>query len=399
MPLVPPIPPALPVEGPLAGSVRLRLHRPEDVDDVWLMCQDAAAQAWTTIPVPYEHRHAVEFCSTRQSVWATGTYFTLAVEWEGRVSGALSLRPDGAGAAEVGFLIAPWARGRGVGGAAVRALLHWAFATLDLAVVQWRAGVGNWPSRRLAWSCGFHVDARVPALLDRRGVRQDAWLGWLRRGDAMRPAHPWLETPTLAGTTRAGAGVVLRPPAETDAEWVREACADAVNQYWLPLLPSPYTLDDARAFLVGCGEDAALARAVHWAVTAPKSGDRGPGDRGPGDGGPDGGEPGLLGFVTLRCSLADGTGEVGYWTHPDGRRRGVTTAATRLAARHAVIAAEDGGLGLRRVLLRAAEGNTGSQRVAIGAGFRHVGTDRLAERLRDGTELDMLRFDLLATEV
>ncbi len=93
------------------------------------------------------------------------------------------------------------------------------------------------------------------------------------------------------------------------------------------------------------------------------------------------------------------TGEVGYWVHPDARRRGVATRAVRAVTRHALLGLDEGGLGLRRVLLRVAEGNTASEGVARAVGFTRVGRDRDAARTGAGRVVDHLRFDLLAEEM
>ena len=95
----------------------------------------------------------------------------------------------------------------------------------------------------------------------------------------------------------------------------------------------------------------------------------------------------------------DGTGgEVGYWTHPQARGRGVTTEAVRLAVRHAFVPRADGGLGRRRLRLNVADGNDASRAVALHCGFVEVGRDRSAERLGDGSYVDLLRHDLLEAE-
>jgi len=91
-------------------------------------------------------------------------------------------------------------------------------------------------------------------------------------------------------------------------------------------------------------------------------------------------------------------GEIGYWTHPDARGRGVMSEAVRLAMRHAFIPREDGGLGRRRLRLNAAAGNSASQHIARANGFVEVGRDRQAEPLGDGTFADLVRFDVLADE-
>ncbi len=93
------------------------------------------------------------------------------------------------------------------------------------------------------------------------------------------------------------------------------------------------------------------------------------------------------------------SGEIGYWVHPDARRRSVATRTLRAVARHGLLPLDDGGLSLERVLLRVARGNHASHGVARSAGFTEVGCDRLAERLRDGRREDLVRYDLLAEEL
>jgi len=74
--------------------------------------------------------------------------------------------------------------------------------------------------------------------------------------------------------------------------------------------------------------------------------------------------------------------ELGYWSHPDARGRGVTTEAVDLALRYVFSPA----LGLRRMTVRAAVGNTASRRVVERAGMRLVGVCRADELLPSGPE-------------
>jgi RimJ/RimL family protein N-acetyltransferase len=259
----------------------------------------------------------------------------------------------------------------------LRLLLPWAFETLGLDVVHWSAVAGNWASRRVAWSVGFRVEGTVRGWLPLRDDRADAWIGSLRRGDRLLPAHPWLSAPVIVLD-----GLRLRPHRPGDAVRIAEACSDPVTQHWLAQLPRPYGADDARAHLEQVREDAAAGRALFWAVADPRD------DRLLA-------EVGLFGLGVPAPRAC----EVGYWTHPDARGRGVMTAAVRAAARHALLPEPDGGLGLERVLLRAAEGNAASRAVAVRAGFLASGRDRRAELLRDGSVADLLRFDLVAGDL
>jgi RimJ/RimL family protein N-acetyltransferase len=358
------------------GEVTLRGFRTADTDAVVAYAGDAQVQRWTSVPSPYGRRDAQSFLATHADHWRRGGERGFAVETDGRWAGTLDLRPGPARVAEVGFGLAPWARGRGVMARALRLALAWGFEELRLDLVQWQAQVGNWASRRVAWAVGFDVEARLTGGLEHRGRRADSWYGVLRRGDPMRPRRPWLEPVRLAGRR-----VVLRAHRDDDAERMVQACRDPATQHWLPRLPRDYATTHARQHIERLRCDAAAGRVLAWAMADPDD------DR-------------LVGEIALALRDPDAGGpELGYWAHPDARGRGVTTEAARLAVRHAMLPWEDGGLGHRRVSLRAATGNRASQRVAEGAGMRRTGTDRATHILGDGTVSDDARFDIVASEL
>lgn len=65
-------------------------------------------------------------------------------------------------------------------------------AGLDLIRVGWEAYLGNWPSRRVAWRAGFRIEGAVRLhAVQREGLRRDAWIGTLLRGDPREPNEPW----------------------------------------------------------------------------------------------------------------------------------------------------------------------------------------------------------------
>ncbi len=368
-------------DGQHPDPIVLRPISTGDVEALVDQGRDPAMQRWTTVPFPYTRVDAEAFAARCAAGWADGSSLTLAVEslddlGVARFAGNVSLRPDGAGAADIGYALAPWARGRGVMSRAVRLVLGWGFAALELQVVHWQAHEGNWGSRRVAWACGFRVEGLVRGLLSARGVRYDGWIGSVVRGEALSTTATWLSVPDLVGER-----VVLRPWRETDVPRVAEACADVRTQAWLPQLPSPYTVSDAQWYVRSREEQHASARGLYWCV-ADADDDR------------------CLGSIAV-FGLAgpDPAPEVGYWTHPAERGRGVMTEAVRMVVRHAVIPAQDGGLGLARVTVRAASGNTASNAVAVAAGFTRTGVLRQGERLRDGTVDDFVLYDVLAAEV
>jgi RimJ/RimL family protein N-acetyltransferase len=367
-------------------AVTLRPHTAADVDACLELCSDPEMQQWTTVPVPYERRHAEQFVAGRAAEWEVDGDCTLAIEATDdddtrRFAGNISLRPNGTGAAEIGFSLAPWARGRGVMSRAVRLLLDWAFTPVEgggagQLVVHWKAHVGNWDSRRVAWACGFRVEGTVRGLCAQRGIQHDAWIGSIVRGDEMAPQSTWLEAAVLEGER-----VRLRPWRVSDTPRVAEACSDERTQQWLPQLPSPYTLADAQWYVGSREEGHASGEGISWCVADLVSDEC----------------LGALGLLGLTGNLPNR--EIGYWAHPDARGRGVITEAAQLVVQHALTPVDEGGLGLDRLTLRAAVDNTASRAVAERAGMRRCGTATRGDALRDGTVHDLALYEVLVDDV
>ena len=79
---------------------------------------------------------------------------------------------------------------------------------------------------------------------------------------------------------------------------------------------------------------------------------------------------GAVGIDDLTDDLA--YGEIGYWTHPDVRGRGVMTTAVGLVLEHAFEV-----LGLQRVKAYVATGNAASRHVLEASGLTEQGVERL----------------------
>jgi RimJ/RimL family protein N-acetyltransferase len=169
-----------------------------------------------------------------------------------------------------------------------------------------------------------------------------------------------------------GEAVMLRPLRPDDAEDLAAGCNDPLTQRFLPLLPSPYTLADAR-YWINEGAPEAFAEGG-WAYGfADPATDR------------------LLGGGGVRLKT-HGAAEIGYWVAPWARGQGVATAAARLLATH--VLAE----GVQRLVLRTEPENPASQRVAIAAGFTREGIERGGGRNRDGTRHDLIVWARLTSD-
>ncbi|MFE9688675.1 GNAT family N-acetyltransferase [Micromonospora sp. NPDC005806] len=168
-----------------AGATELRLRPMEerDLDAVVATCRDEATVRWTTVPHPYGREHAEGYLrDIAQAAWARGTAACYAIaDADDRYAGSIDLRisPADPLVADVGFMTAPAARGRGYLPAALGALSAWGFTTLGLARVEWRANVGNTASRRVAEKAGFVFEGTARGGVQHRGERVDVWVAGL----------------------------------------------------------------------------------------------------------------------------------------------------------------------------------------------------------------------------
>jgi RimJ/RimL family protein N-acetyltransferase len=350
------------------GVVTLRGHRPEDAQGSLEQCQDPSSQRWTTVPVPYSMEDARTFVEEIcPRGWADDSEWSFAIEHEGRYGGTISLRNDGSGRAEIAYGSHPAVRGTGVVERALRLLLEWGFAEKDLQTVIWYAHVGNWASRKVAWRLGFSYDGLVRHWQPQRGELRDSWVGTLLREEPREPRTEWLTNPVVEGD-----GVRLRPFTEADVPRIVEGIGDPDTQYWLAFMPRDPGEAEGRQYLETVQDRLATGHTITWAFCAAD-------------------DDLLLGVVGLYRLQEEA--EVGYWTHPDARGRGLTTRAAALAVRHAFES-----LGLDRLAGYACAPNTASRRVLEAIGLQRAGVQRHIARLGDDSVVDLVGYDALAAE-
>jgi RimJ/RimL family protein N-acetyltransferase len=157
--------------------------------------------------------------------------------------------------------------------------------------------------------------------------------------------------------------IVLRRLAARDVPAIVAACQDPEIPRWTSV-PSPYTEDDARAFLRRAAGVSAILAA---------------------------GDEEFLGTIGWWW-VADNV-QFGYWVKREARGRGVATRALRLLSEWAF--AE---LGACRLQLFAEPGNVASQRVAEKAGFHREALLRSYIDLK-GTRRDVYMYALLREDL
>ncbi len=141
--------------------------------------------------------------------------------------------------------------------------------------------------------------------------------------------------------------VALRPWVEGDVVSLTEACGDPdIPRY--TSVPSPYTADDARAFLARCADRWAGGVGAAFAMVDAADQDR------------------VLGAMAV--DLAEHIGTVGYWVAAEARGQGVARRGLELLSTWVL-----GELGVTLLLAEIRVGNEASIRVAEAAGYARTG--------------------------
>lgn len=142
----------------VTGDLTLRPLTQSDTDDVTDACQDVETMRWLPLPRPYTRASAEWFIGTFAPIQRdSGAGIVLAIESAGRLAGVIDLKHvDWTNkVAEVGYWVAPWARGRGVASQATRALAQWVLCDHGFERVELFAATGNVASQRAAEKAGF----------------------------------------------------------------------------------------------------------------------------------------------------------------------------------------------------------------------------------------------------
>lgn len=155
------------------GSVTLRAWAARDVDAVVAACQDPVMQDAIAVPVPYLAEHArgfIEFFSPHQWSSGRGAPFAAVDAESDHLLAAPSLKeidPDRT-VAEVGYWVAPWARGQKVAQRAVRLMCDWAFTDLGIRRLEFFVEPANAASCAVAERVGA---VREELFSDRETIR------------------------------------------------------------------------------------------------------------------------------------------------------------------------------------------------------------------------------------
>jgi [ribosomal protein S5]-alanine N-acetyltransferase len=166
-----------PVEGISDGSIRLRLRADADTPAVVVACRDPEVPRWTRVPEPYDEGTAAEWAveSKRQQEAGEGLHMVIADAESDEFLGSIGVHDiDRAeGRCNIGYFLAPEARGRGVMTRAVQLLSRWAFESLPVERIEITIHPENAPSRAVAERAGYTFEGVLRSHTIIKGTRRD----------------------------------------------------------------------------------------------------------------------------------------------------------------------------------------------------------------------------------
>ena len=141
------------------GSVTLRGWTAQDVNAVYVACQDKEIQLFMDVPVPFLPEHAIQFVgeqSTEQWLSQKGAPFAITRTDDDQVLGSCGLVGVDAEnlVSAVVYAVDPEFRGVRVAQRADGILSDWAFHDIGLVRLEFHIEFGNAPSRSVAERLG-----------------------------------------------------------------------------------------------------------------------------------------------------------------------------------------------------------------------------------------------------
>ncbi|MGP3969152.1 GNAT family N-acetyltransferase [Streptomyces sp. 6N223] len=137
----------------------LRAFEEADIPDLAEMMNDELTTAWTSVPHPYTLQEARDWVTRRAPAERTegrGIVLAVAEILTHRLVGSVHLMNTNwrTLATEVGYVIAPWARGEGYAAESVLALVQWLFRDQKFERLELRTAAGNTASQQVAQKTG-----------------------------------------------------------------------------------------------------------------------------------------------------------------------------------------------------------------------------------------------------
>ena len=160
---------------PLADElVALRPWTQADVDELVRCCNDPLVRRFiSVIPIPYTAEDARAFVARTVMVGELNLAVTDRATRALLGAVGVGLKPWDAGMAEIGYWLAPEARGRGAATRALRLLSRWTLREWPIGRLHLMADVDNTASQAVAERVGFTREGVMRSGMLARGVARD----------------------------------------------------------------------------------------------------------------------------------------------------------------------------------------------------------------------------------
>jgi RimJ/RimL family protein N-acetyltransferase len=154
----------LPFPITLTGKgITLREWRPNDLDDLVELLDEADVARWTPITSPFDVEAGIAYLNRAQQGRTSGQRIQLAITTDGgRPLGEVLLfgHDTELHEAELGYLVGAAYRGHGLATRALALLAEYAQSELALVRLVLRIAPGNAASRAVARRCGFRLNGK-----------------------------------------------------------------------------------------------------------------------------------------------------------------------------------------------------------------------------------------------
>ncbi|MEV0648992.1 GNAT family N-acetyltransferase [Phytomonospora sp. NPDC050363] len=367
-----------PLEDIVTERLRLRPMALSDAEDVAAACSDPSTRRFLPmLPDPYTVDVAVHWI-TEQASKAHGegrAQWAIADKDTGKLLGSIGLpmvmHPRGV--AEVGYWVAPWARGQGLATEAVTAVTDWTFAN-GIHRMTLIADLANVGSQKVALASGFRREATL------RGQNRTADGGFFDNAMFVRlscdePGRVPRLLPDLPDGRLTDGVVTVRPLEAADAEdsFAARSLPEVVRSSARPVQPvfadtAKYVSTAYAQWLAG----EAARMSIRDAATDAYAGEIDLYARGG------------------QASVA----MLGIHLNPGGRGKGFASRSVRLVAKWAFEQ-----VGVRRLEAGTATWNEASQAVVARLGFTREGVQRSYFGGPDGERTDNIMWSLLPGEL
>ncbi len=158
------------------GVVTLRAWEPDDAPAVHAACQDPVIARFLPIPQPYTEADAEAYVARRRADWDGDRERSFAITdaTTGEVLGSIARHRAAEHRAELGYWLAPGARGRGVATRALRLVSSWSLEVTGLVRLELFTHPENRASQGVAERAGFTFEGIRRAWdVDRDGNPED----------------------------------------------------------------------------------------------------------------------------------------------------------------------------------------------------------------------------------